>query len=663
MVDMLERGREAFRRREWEVAYAQLSAVDAEDALAPGDLDRLARAAYLTGRDAECEDAWARAHQGFVDRNEVEQAVRCAYWLGLVLFNRGEEARGGGWIGRAGRLVAEIGRDCVEQGYLLLPAGLGRLGAGEPAEAVALFDRALDAADRFDEPDLRALGRLGAAQALIALDEPDRAVRSLDEAMVAVETGEVERAARCAFRLGFMLINRGEEVRGGGWIARADRLVADGARDCVEQGYLLLPAALARLGAGDATAAYELFGRALDVAERFDEPDLRALGRLGSGQALIGMHQPDRAVRSLDEAMVAVETGEVSTVVAGIVYCGVILQCQRLLDVRRAQQWTKALSAWCDAQPDLVPYRGQCLVHRSELAQMRGDWATAIAQAQRACARLADPPGQPAIGMAYYQRAELHRLRGEFADAERTYRLASRAGRGPHPGLALLRLAQGRLDDASGAIRRVVEEAQELGQRAKVLAACVDIMLATGDVDAARTAVDELSQIAAELDKPLLWAMSAQADGAVRLAEDEPRTAVAALHSAQSFWHELRAPYEVARVRVLLAAACRQLGDDDTARMEEEAAREVLTEVGARPDLARLGERTGGGWAEGAAGLTAREVEVIRLVAAGLTNREIADELVISEKTVARHLNNMFTKLGLSNRAAATAYAYKHELV
>jgi ATP/maltotriose-dependent transcriptional regulator MalT len=543
MVADIDQAREAFRLRAWGDAYAHLSALDAAGSIAPQDLDRLARAAYLTGHDPDSEDAWARAHQAFLDAGDVARALRCAYWLGLLLFNRGEEARGGGWIGRAGRLLADLGPDCAEQGYLLLPAGLGRLGAGEPGEAVELFDGALDVAERFDEADLRALSRLGAAQALIAMDEHDRAVRALDEAMVTVETGGV------------------------------------------------------------------------------------------------------------------------STVITGLVYCGVILQCRRLLDLRRAQEWTRVLSAWCDAQPDLVPYRGQCLVHLSELAQLRGDWQAAVAEVQRACARLSDPPGQSAVGLAQYQRAELHRLRGEFAEAERAYGLASRAGRAPHPGLALLRLAQGRLGDAEGAIRRVVGEVQGLGDRAKVLAACVDIMLATGDADAARAALDELARIAAELDKPLLWAMSAQAEGAVRLAGDDARGAVAALHRAQSSWQELRAPYEVACVRVLLAAACRRLGDADTARMEEAAAREVFVEVGARPDLARLDEAAGRGQAEAAAGLTAREIDVIRLVAAGRTNREIADELVISEKTVARHLSNMFTRLGLANRAAATAYAYEHELV
>lgn len=543
MADSLEKGREAFERQVWGDAYAHLSTVDAEGSLVPEDLDRLARAAYLTGRDPEYEDAWGRAHQAFLDAGASEPAARCAFWLGLILVQRGEEARGGGWLGRAARLVTDTGHECAEQAYLLIPAALGRLGAGEPADALALC------------------------------------------------------------------------------------------------------------------------GQVLEAADRFGEPDLRALGLLGSGQALVAMGEADRAARSLDEAMVAVETGEVSTLTAGIVYCGVILTCQMILDLRRAQEWTMALSEWCASQPDLVPYRGQCLVHRSQLAQLRGDWSEAIAEAERACARLSDPPGQAAIGMAFYQRAELHRLRGEFADAEQTYGQASRWGHSPHPGLALLRLAQGRLDDAVGAIRRVVEEVQLPADRADVLAACAEIMLAADDVAVARTDADTLSQIADEFDKPVLRAMAAQADGTVRLAEGDARGAVAALHRAQSAWDELHAPYEIARLRVRLASACRLLGDPDTARLEEAAARDVFAELGAKPDLARLDARAGAHQPDAAAGLTAREVEVIRLVAAGLTNREIAEELVISQKTVARHLSNVFTRLGLSNRAAAAAYAYEHELV
>jgi ATP/maltotriose-dependent transcriptional regulator MalT len=267
-----------------------------------------------------------------------------------------------------------------------------------------------------------------------------------------------------------------------------------------------------------------------------------------------------------------------------------------------------------------------------------------------------------AVGIAFYQRAELHRLRGQFAEAEDDYRQASQHGRTPHPGLAQLRYAQGQIDTAATAIRQALSESPDRVSRSKLLGAYVEIAVAGNNVRAARTAADELAEIAADLNAPLLDAMSARAAGAVLLAEGETPAALDALRRACTTLQELEAPYETARVRVLIGLAYRNLGDDDTAEMELDAARAVFEQLGAAPDLARVTELIGTAAIKTAGGLTPREVQVLRLVATGQTNRAIAAELFLSEKTVARHVSNIFTKLGVSSRSAATAFAYQHDL-
>jgi DNA-binding CsgD family transcriptional regulator len=368
-------------------------------------------------------------------------------------------------------------------------------------------------------------------------------------------------------------------------------------------------------------------------------------------------------VALLDEAMVAVTAGEVSPLNAGGIYCSVLDACGEIFDVQRAQEWTSALEKWCASQPDLVPYRGHCLVRRAELLQLHGAWVDALASAQRACEWLSRSASLPSAGGAFYQVGEVLRLRGRFTESEEAYRQASERYRSPGPGLAQLRLAQGQVEAANTAIRRLAEEIHEPGPRAKVLDAYVEIVLAAGDVAVARAAADELSEIAARQGIQFLRGLSSRSSGAVLLAEGKAREALAELRLSWSIWCELEAPYEASRVRFLIALACRRLGDEENASLELRAARQTFERLGAVGDLSRLEALLPQGKRKGAGPLTEREVQVLKLVASGMTNRGIAGKLFISEKTVARHLSNIFTKLDLSSRTAATAYAYHHNLV
>jgi ATP/maltotriose-dependent transcriptional regulator MalT len=477
-----------------------------------------------------------------------------------------------------------------------------------------------------------------------------------------LERDDELRAAGCALWIGLTLSTRGNVGRAGGWLGRAERLIERHGGDRVETAYLLVPRMFERAASGDLAGAIDTAAEIATAARRFGDADLLALATHEQGRFLVSDGRYDEGLRLFDEAMVTVTAGETSPIPTGIVYCGVIGGCQNAYELRRAAEWTSALSQWCERQPDMVAFSGTCLVHRAEVLQLRGAWSEAMEEVGRGYERCVGASNLSAAAEAAYRRAELHRVRGELDEAEADYRLASRDGREPQPGLALLWLAREDAEAAATTLRRVLGEATEPAARARVLPAVVEAMLAVGDVAAATAASRELAAEAATHGSELLAATARSSAGEVALAAGDAEAALADLRRAAAGWQTLDVPYEGARVRVLIGRACRMLGDEQSARLELEAARDTFARLGARPDTLRVDVLLGDA-AEDSHGLTARELEVLRLVAGGATNKAIATELVLSERTVDRHVSNILAKLRVPSRAAATAFAYEHRLI
>ncbi|GAA1444157.1 LuxR C-terminal-related transcriptional regulator [Leifsonia poae] len=507
------------------------------------------------------------------------------------------------------------------------------------------------------------LERYARSASLTARD--DEAFALLERGYVqCLDEGDERRAANCAFWIGFRLSSLGERPRAEAWLWRASDL-ADRLGDCAVSGYVKIPQIHRELLKRRPDAAHLLAVEAAACGDRFGEADLSALARQLDGRALIELGQVDAGIRMLDEAMLVATTGPVSELGRGLVYCAVIGCCQRVLAVDRAREWSAVLDDWCRSQTQLGIFNGTCRVHRAELLEFGGDWPAALAEAGLVTSGMKVERRERAA--ATYEEAEIHRLRGERAEAQSLYESAAALGADPQPGLALLHLQYDDLEHAMGGIRRALGTSSSALGRVRFLPAFVEIALATGDrTDAgdATEAVDELERIAAAYDTPVLGALAVEARGRLLLASEQAGRiphAVAALSTALEAWLELDAPYRAARVRVVLADGFDRLGDDEGAHLHRQAAAAVFAALGAAPGRER---RTGDHADTASRGpLSDRELQVLRLATTGLTNKEIATELVLSRRTVDRHMSNILARLGVPSRAAATAYAYEHGLV
>ena len=530
--------------------------------------------------------------------------------------------------------------------------------AYERREWVAAYQALSD----LDETELKAEDFLALATTAYLLGRRNDCVHALQRAYQAgLESGDRLTATRAAYLMTITLWQAGELAVGNGWHARAGRLLDELDADVAERGYLHDLDMMGHILAGEFAEAFPLAPQITDCGRHFDEPDLLALGLHAEGRLMLYSGSVADGLGRMDEALAGVMAGGVTPITAGRVYCSTIEACQEVSDYGRAGAWTHALTTWCENQPGLVAFTGQCATHRGQLLRLHGAYADAVEELQRAVDRYQAVGGDPALGLAHYELAETHRLRGDYDHAEAAYTRASEHGHPCQPGRALLWLARGQPDAASAAIRRLLAELEDPVHRSQVLAAAVEVLLASGDTDGAAQLCEELRMIGDSFGCTALQASGQYAVAIAELAQGAPEPALQAARRAVAGWSQLSAPYEVGRSRRAVGQALRLLGDEESAVADLSAARKTFADLGTGPaeqeTAALLGEEKRPG------GLSPREVQVLRLVAAGRTNPEIAAELVLSEKTVSRHLSNIFTKLNVGSRTAAAAFAYEHRML
>jgi DNA-binding CsgD family transcriptional regulator/tetratricopeptide (TPR) repeat protein len=522
--------------------------------------------------------------------------------------------------------------------------------------AVAAF-AAADARRELAADDLE---RLAVAAFLIGRDE--LAIESMARAHDAyAATSATARASRCAFWLGVWHGERGDRAQANGWFVRGERMLTAAPTLSPERGLLLVPVALRLAAGGDFAGALARFDEAERIGERCGDDDLRTLARQGRGRALLHLGRADEAFDHLDEAMLTVTRSGVSPIVVGIVFCSVLDACREVSDVRRAKEWTSALAVWCDGQPDLVPFRGPCLVHRAEVLRHAGDWDSAMIDCERACGWLVGPPARPGLGAAFAQHGDLLRLRGRLDEAEEAYGQARANGASMQPGLALLHVARGRPDEAVRALEHELDIVADPVRRMRLLPAYVEAAVAARAPERAAAAAEEIARLAESLGTPFLGAVAERARAAAALAVGDATAALAFARGAAEAFAAIDLPYEAACAELLEARAYRALHDQVAAVRLLRSVRDVFARLGAAAALDEVAAIEGGA-RDPVHDLTSREAEVLRVVATGASNRAVANRLGISERTVERHLSSVFAKLGVRSRTEAAAFAFDHDL-
>jgi class 3 adenylate cyclase len=403
-------------------------------------------------------------------------------------------------------------------------------------------------------------------------------------------------AARLALTLSWDHLNRGAFAISRGWFANAERLL-EGQPEAREHGFLALSRGITTLFAeGNIDDALPELERAHDIAARAGDRDTQALALVGKGRAFVQRGDVEQGLAILDEASTSAVSGELRPYATGLVYCATITSCQHVGDYRRAAEWTEAASRWCE-QEDMNGFPGACRIHRAEIMRLRGDWPEAEKTALAACEEVHDFDRLVTAG-GYYEIGEIRRRRGDFAAAEEAFRTANELGRSPQPGLALLQLAQGKVESAVAGVTRRLAEMDEPLERVRMLPALAEIALAAGDLDTARSAAAELQQIVdsykiGDRRAPAFDATVNLTLGQIELAGQDWDDASRDLRRARDEWQEIGAPYETAQARMLLGIAFRHQGDEHAATLELQAAQTTFERLGAKLDEERTKELLG----------------------------------------------------------------------